>query len=52
MSNDDEKTESISKDEQRAITETEYLLSIPGMRESLLEGMETPIEDCAEDLEW
>jgi len=33
-------------------TETFYLLSIPGMRESILEGLETPIEVCSEDLEW
>lgn len=36
----------------RAIEETLYLLSIPGMRESILEGMETPVDDCIEDLEW
>ena len=26
--------------------ETLYLLSVPGMRESIREGMATPIEDC------
>ena len=34
------------------IHETEYLLSIPGMRESILEGMATPIQDCNRELEW
>jgi antitoxin YefM len=29
-----------------SIQETLYLLSIPGMRESIREGMATPIEDC------
>ena len=42
----------ISEDDWRAIQETLYLLSIPGMRESIREGLETPIEECAEDLDW
>ena len=29
------------------IDETEYLCSVPGMKESLLEGMKEPIEECA-----
>ena len=32
--------------------ETAYLLSIPGMRESILEGMTTPVEDCDRELKW
>ena len=32
--------------------ETVYLLSIPGMRESILQGMRTPIEDCEQELKW
>jgi PHD/YefM family antitoxin component YafN of YafNO toxin-antitoxin module len=35
-----------------AVQETLYLLSVPGMRESILEGMATPIEECARELEW
>ena len=35
-----------------AIQETLYLLSIPGMRESIQSGLATPIEDCDEDLDW
>jgi prevent-host-death family protein len=42
----------ISEDDWRSIQETLHLLSIPGMRESIREGLETPIEDCAEELEW
>lgn len=30
--------------------ETSYLLSIPGMRELIQEGMATPIEECVRDL--
>lgn len=38
----------------RDIQETLYLLSIPGMKESILAGMNQPIEDCIswEELEW
>ena len=42
----------ISEDDWRAVQETLYLLSIPGMRESIREGLETPVEECAEDLDW
>ena len=42
----------ISEDDWRAIQETLYLLSISGMRESIREGLETPVEECAEDLNW
>lgn len=34
-----------------ALRETAYLLSIPGMRESIQEGMETPVEECAEEVD-
>ncbi|MBN2089020.1 type II toxin-antitoxin system Phd/YefM family antitoxin [candidate division KSB1 bacterium] len=42
----------ISEDDWRSIQETLHLLSIPGMRESIREGLETPIDDCSEELEW
>lgn len=42
----------ISEDDWRAIQETLYLLSIPGMRESIRKGLETPIEECEEQLDW
>lgn len=34
----------VSEEDWRSIQETLYLLSIPGMRESIREGMETPYE--------
>lgn len=34
------------------ISETLYLLSIPGMLESLPEGMKTPLEECREEAGW
>ena len=42
----------ISEDDWRSIQETIYLLNIPGMRESIREGLATPIEECTEDIEW
>ena len=42
----------ISEEDWRSIQETLYLLSIPGMRDSVREGLNTPIENCSEELEW
>lgn len=42
----------ISESDWRSINETLYLLSIPGMRESIIEGMNTPIDECSEELDW
>jgi len=40
----------ISKDDWRAIRETLYLLSMPGMRQSIQDGLDEPIEECSEEL--
>jgi len=42
----------LSEEDWRSIQETLYHLSVPGMRESVLEGLRTPTEECAEDLDW
>jgi antitoxin YefM len=42
----------IGEDDWRAVQETLYLVSIPGMRESIREGMATPVDECADDLDW
>ena len=42
----------LSEDDWRAIQETLYLLSVPGMRESIREGLEAPVEECVEGLDW
>ena len=42
----------VSEEDWRAIQETLYLLAIPGMRESILEGMQTPIDECSEEVAW
>jgi antitoxin YefM len=42
----------ISEEDWRSIQETLYLLSIPGIRESIREGINTPIEECSKELTW
>jgi antitoxin YefM len=42
----------VPEEDWRAIQETLYLLSIPGMRESIREGMATPVPECATELKW
>jgi len=42
----------VSESDWRDIQETLYLLSIPGMRESIIEGMNTAIEDCSDSVGW
>ncbi|MEB3309281.1 MAG: type II toxin-antitoxin system Phd/YefM family antitoxin [Snowella sp.] len=42
----------LSETDWASIQETLYLLSIPGMRESIQKGLQTPIEECDEKLEW
>ncbi|MBI2917967.1 MAG: type II toxin-antitoxin system Phd/YefM family antitoxin [Chloroflexi bacterium] len=42
----------ISEDDWRSIQETLHLLSIPGMRESIREGLKTPAQECSEELDW
>lgn len=35
----------------RAIQETLYLTSIPGMRESIIKGMAEPLEKCSREID-
>lgn len=42
----------VSADDWASIQETIYLLSVPGMRESVLEGLSTPIEECGKEIVW
>ena len=42
----------LSEADWRSIQETLYLLNIPDMRESIREGLATPIEECSERLDW
>lgn len=44
----------ISEEDYRAIQETLYLLSVPGMRESIIEGMKADPKECVKvgEIEW
>jgi PHD/YefM family antitoxin component YafN of YafNO toxin-antitoxin module len=42
----------LSETDWNAIQETLYLLAIPGMRESIIEGMAEPIDECGKTLDW
>lgn len=41
----------LSEEDYNSLMETLYLYSIPEMRESIAEGVKTPIEECVE-LDW
>ena len=42
----------LAEEDWGAINETLYLVSIPGMRGSIIEGMETGLEECDRELDW
>jgi prevent-host-death family protein len=42
----------VSEDDWRSIQETLYLVSIPGMRESIREGLSAPLSKTSTKLVW
>lgn len=42
----------VSEDDWRAIEETIYLNAIPGMADSIREGLETSVEELDDAVEW
>ena len=42
----------LSAEDWQAIQETLYLLSVPGMRESIKKGMAEPLAKSAQELDW
>ncbi|WP_029889963.1 type II toxin-antitoxin system Phd/YefM family antitoxin [Polycyclovorans algicola] len=42
----------VAEEDWAAIQETLFLLSVPGMRESIKSGMAEPITSCAEEINW
>ena len=42
----------VSADDWAAMQETLFLLSVPNMRESIREGMNTPVSELADKLDW
>jgi len=41
----------VSEDDWRAIQATLHLTSVPGMKESIVEGLRTPVEQCDKELD-
>lgn len=42
----------VSEEDWKAIQETLHLLSVPGMRESIKEGMAEPLDTSTRKLDW
>ena len=42
----------VAEDDWNSINETLYLLSVPGMRESIQEGMNEDFDECSKSLDW
>jgi prevent-host-death family protein len=42
----------VSERDWRSIQETLYLLSVPGMRESIRKGLATPLSRTSKKLDW
>ncbi|MCF6314625.1 MAG: type II toxin-antitoxin system Phd/YefM family antitoxin [Verrucomicrobiales bacterium] len=41
----------VAEEDWRAIQETIYLLSVPGMRKSIVDGMAEPVEECSKEID-
>ena len=42
----------LAEEDWNAISETLNLLAVPGMRESIVEGMATGLDECDQELDW
>lgn len=42
----------VSEEDWNAIAETLFLVSIPGMRESIKDGLEVDLSECSKELDW
>jgi antitoxin YefM len=42
----------VSQEDWDSVQETLYLVSIPGMRESIISGMATPTAELEDELDW
>ena len=42
----------VCEEDWNAISETLHLLSVPGMRKAILEGLDEPVAECAKALDW
>ncbi len=42
----------VSESDWAAVQETLFLLSVPGMRESIREGLAASVDECSEEIDW
>ena len=42
----------VSEDDWNSIAETLHLLSVPGMRASIKDGMKADLSECSKELDW
>jgi prevent-host-death family protein len=42
----------ISEEDWRSVQETLYLVGVSGMRESIEEGLKTPVDECESEPGW
>ncbi|MDN5934701.1 MAG: type II toxin-antitoxin system Phd/YefM family antitoxin [Nitrosospira sp.] len=42
----------VAEEDWVAIQETLFLLSVPGMRESIRDGLNTSADECGKELDW
>lgn len=42
----------ISEKDWTSVQETMYLLSVPDMRETIMEGLDAPVEEFETELDW
>lgn len=42
----------VAEEDWTAIQETLFLLSVPGMRDSIKAGMAEPVDSCTTELDW
>lgn len=42
----------VAEDDWKAIQETLYLISIPGMKKSIIDGMREPLSESIKKIDW
>ncbi len=42
----------VSEEDWNSVRETMYLDAIPGMRESIIKGLKTPVPKCSKKVDW
>lgn len=54
MNREPEIFDNTNSESENPIAETDYLLTISGMKEKLIEGLQTPLEDCLDEsqVDW